>query len=96
VAAIGYGEGNATPRKRLISATGISDRLLRKHIETLRRSGVVIAASDKGYYSPADLSEVTAYRRQEERRAKSTLFTLKAARRLEARLRITESGQINL
>ena len=82
-ALIGFGEENAIHKRQLMSMTRLPDRMLRKHTETIRRSGVTICANMCGYYLPATLEEVTAYRKQEERRAKSTFYTLRAAREME-------------
>ena len=80
------GEKNAVHAYDLALRVGLSKRELRKQIELLRRAGAVILSSDKGYYLPADLAEVTAYRKKEEARAKSVFRSLQSARQLEARL----------
>ena len=82
-ALMGLGAGNAIHKQHLMKLTDLSDRVLRKHIESIRRDGTVIVSDVSGYYLPASIEEVTAYRKQEERRAKSTLYTLKAARAME-------------
>lgn len=79
------GEDNAICRRELIRCTGLPDRLLRKLIEHIRREGVCIASSPKGYYFPADIVEVRKYRQQEEHRARAILITLRAARAAEKR-----------
>ena len=67
----------------LVKMTGMEDRALRKSIEHLRRSGAVIASdADHGYYFPASVSELGAYVRKEEQRARSTFHTIKTARKL--------------
>lgn len=81
ISVIGTGEQNAIHLKEIIKLTKISNRLVRKYIEDLRRSGAVIIANDKGYFFPGTDAELKKYIRQEESRAKSIFFTLKSARR---------------
>lgn len=78
---IGYGADNAIHLADLVRLTGLESRIVRKRIETLRRSGCVIAADEHGYYYPTSFLELSRYIRRTERQAKSILFTLKAARR---------------
>jgi len=85
------GRGNARKRSELLEATGLSDRVLRRGIEALRRSGVVICSGEHGYYIPATVEEVNAFVRQEEARARSTFYTLRPARQLAARMQ--EQGE---
>lgn len=80
------GKENAIHADALARYTGLSKREIRHKLECLRRSGEVILSSDRGYYLPADLSEITAYRKKEERRAKSIFRSLRSARQLEKRL----------
>lgn len=80
---IGSGSEQGIHLKELCKATQLSDRTVRKAIETLRRSGVVICAdSINGYYYPVDANELFRYIKQEEHRGKSTLYTLKKAKKL--------------
>lgn len=76
------GEGNAISTKDLTALTGLTERELRKRIETLRRQRVYIISSTKGYYMPANLAELDKYIQRESRRAKSTLFTLREFKKL--------------
>lgn len=80
------GQDNAVPLDYLIKATGAENRVIRKAIEQLRRSGTVIISDDKGYYFPAGLSELNHYIRKENARAISIQTTLKSARELERAL----------
>ena len=61
LSAIGCGEDNATASEDLRSVTGLSERLLRKAIENLRRHGCVIISCDKGYYTPENTGELEKY-----------------------------------
>jgi len=76
------GHANAITRRNLIQATGLPDRTLRLEIEALRRSGTVICTSGRGYFIPQTLEELQGFIKQEERRARSTFFTLQSARKL--------------
>ena len=78
------GRGNAKKRRELLAATGLRDRAFRHGVEALRRSGVVVCSDERGYFLPATLAEVQGFIRQEEARARSTFFTLRAARQLAA------------
>lgn len=55
---------------------------MRKVIEDIRRAGVVVCNSLDGYFFPETLDELRFYVRQEERRGRSTFYTLGSARRL--------------
>ena len=80
---IGTGEENATASKTLQQIAGICERDLRKIIERLRRSGVVIiSASDGGYYKPETAAELKRFIHKEQARASSVLYTLKSAKQL--------------
>lgn len=87
LAAIGDGAENARHKSELIRPTGMQDRELRKTIEYLRRQGVVILSGNSGYYFPADETELKAFVRQEEHRAKSILVTLRPAKRYLYRIK---------
>lgn len=80
---IGKGKESGVHLSALIKATGADNRTVRKSIEHLRRSGVVICADTvAGYYYPENTEELREYIQQEKRRAISTLHTLKTAQRL--------------
>lgn len=82
LAAIGTGEDNAVHTKDLQLRTGLSERELRKTIETLRREGHVIVSCDRGYYYPGTAAEVKRHIKKEDKRARSIMFTLRSAREL--------------
>lgn len=63
---------------------GLSDRLVRKCVEGLRRAGVVICSDEAGYWLPSNTAELRRYVRKEERRGRSGFFTLQSARKLLA------------
>lgn len=79
---IGIGEDNAVHLAYITKLTDIHERELRKYIEQLRRSGIVIISNNKGYFKPYTKAELQRYITQETRRAKSIFYTLKNARRL--------------
>ena len=87
LSAIGEGQENAVHLSELIRISGMTDRELRKTIEYLRRQGVVIISGNSGYYFPADETELKAFVRQEEHRAKSILVTLRPAKRYLYRIK---------
>ncbi len=78
------GQRNARHVNEIAALLGFRNRELRKHIEHLRREGHVIIGCDKGYYLPETLEELEAYLHQETARAKSILYTLKAAQNLRS------------
>ena len=80
------GKENGIHLRELTKITGLSDRVLRKTIEGLRRSGVVICTDClHGYFYPDNGEELRLYILQEERRGKSTLYTLSTAKSLYRR-----------
>lgn len=82
VSLIREGENNAVHGADLARCVNMDARELRQAIEKLRRNGVIIASSQKGYYYPANMGELAAFVRKEERRARSVFYTLRAARQL--------------
>jgi len=88
-----YGRDNAVVGRDLREKTGLPDRVLRKTLEDIRRSGQVVISDTSGYYLPATLAEVQGYIQQEEHRARSTFFTLQSARQLAERMQEQEHGE---
>ena len=76
------GEGNAIPSAELVKLSGVrSIRELQHLIEQERRSGaLILSSSSGGYYLPANRAEISRYVATLQRRAISTLRTLKTAR----------------
>lgn len=87
-----HGKDRAIPRRDLVKLTGLDERILRKHIETIRRNNVCILSDVSGYYLPRNLEEVRRYIKKTERTAKSTFYTLRAAREAEKRLSESEAA----
>ena len=80
---IGTGWEQGVHVRDICRATELDDRGARKAIETIRRAGVVVCTDClHGYFYPETLEELGLYVRQEERRGRSTFYTLKAARQL--------------
>lgn len=73
------GEENAITSKKLRATFHLSERELRQNIEALRRSGLVILSSPKGYYLAETIDELQRFVKQERSRALSILKTLKPA-----------------
>ena len=82
LSAIGNGSENARHKKQLVRLTGMNERALRKTIEHLRREGFVIISDEHGYYYPQTADELEDYVRTVSKRARSTFYTLKSARRM--------------
>jgi|GEM_PF-1552892 hypothetical protein len=78
---IGTGKENAIHLQELISYTGLKNREVRKCIEFIRRSGIVILSGDFGYYFPSTSAELQEYIAQEQHRANSIHLTLQTAKR---------------
>lgn len=81
LSAIGTGREQGAQLRDLHRATGFGERSVRKVIEDIRRAGVVVCNSLDGYFFPETLDELRLYVRQEERRGRSTFYTLGSARR---------------
>lgn len=79
---LGVGEGRAVPLKQLVTWTGYPERELRGVIEKMRRRGILVCASRKGYYRPSSDEELSRWVKQEKRRARSILRTIRAAGRV--------------
>lgn len=82
LSAIGRGSENARHKKQLVRLTGLSERALRKSIEHLRRENFVIISDENGYYFPQSQKELEIYVQTVSKRARSTFYTLKSARRM--------------
>lgn len=83
---IGHGSDNGVHLADLVRLTGLDSRIVRKRIETLRRSGHVICADESGYYFPSTYAELSHYVRRTEKQARSIFLTLRSARRRLAEL----------
>lgn len=74
------GQQNAVPAVELAETLNYSDvRTMQSDIREARESGQIICSSAKGYFLPADDSEVEQYIATLKNRALSTLRTLKTA-----------------
>lgn len=89
---IGHGVDYATPSRGLQAITGLNERELRKHIETLRRQGHVIISSNAGYFFPETLEEVETFINKESHRARSVFRTLRSARELAKQMQDNKGG----
>lgn len=79
---IRFGEENAVKCTELESITGLESRDVKRCIETLRRSGVVICSSSNGYFFPETRAELRTFIHREAARAHSIEITLRSAERL--------------
>lgn len=78
---IATGRENATSSKHLQKISGLCERDLRKAIEQLRRSKVVILSNSNGYFYPETQAELRSFVKQEKSRALSILRTLMPAKK---------------
>ncbi len=87
-----HGEAQAIPTTQLVALAGVkSARHLQRRIEAERASGaLILSSSTGGYFLPADRAEIARYKETLQRRALSTLRTLRAARRA---LRVCEGQE---
>lgn len=76
------GRENARTTEELCNATGLHKRILQKEIHKLREGGnLIISLSDvKGYFLPADGSDVAAFKNQMMSRAINIFRAIKAAK----------------
>lgn len=84
--ALRIGENNAVSLLDMCRVSGLDNRSTRQTIENLRRDGVVIISSNKGYYLPETLEEVRHYINKESKRAKSIFYTIQSAKVLEKKM----------
>lgn len=83
LAEIPFGKDKAVTRRRLCLATGLSDRQVRKAIEELRRTYVILNDQNgEGYYRSYDLADIERNYRQERARALAVLYRLRPMREL--------------
>lgn len=81
--AIPFGKDRAVTRKLLVAKTGLPDRAVRKAIEELRRSFIIINDQDgKGYYRSYDLDDIERSFWQERSRGLAILRRMKLMREL--------------
>lgn len=74
-----YGEKRAISRARLAEISGLDVRDVCRCIEDLRRKGVLICSSSRGYYYPETKRELERHARKEHNRAASILCSVRAA-----------------
>ena len=79
--AIPFGKDRAVTREYLTAKTGLPDRQVRKAIEEIRRSHIVLNDQDgKGYYRSYDLDDIERFYRQERARALAVLYRMRPMR----------------
>lgn len=80
---IPFGKDQAITRDALAAKVGLSDRVLRKAIEEIRRTHIILNDQDgKGYYRSYDLNEIYRAYRQERSRALAIMYRMKHMRTL--------------
>lgn len=81
--AIPFGKANAIRREILAARCGLSDREMRRTVEELRHTFVILNDQDgRGYYRSYDLDDIERSYRQERARALNILRRLKVQRML--------------
>lgn len=81
--AIPFGRDRAISRKDLAAKTGLPDRAVRKAIEEIRRTHIVLNDQNgEGYYRSYDLGDIERNYRQERARALAVLYRLRPMREL--------------
>lgn len=92
------GKENATPVNVLCSRLNIRPREVRLRIAKERELGAVILSSSTGggYYLPADRAEIEEFIKVTNKKAFSTLRTLRSAKELVKAMNQTDGGQIEM
>ena len=79
--AIPFGKDRAVTREYLTAKTGLPDRQVRKAIEEIRRSHIILNDQDgKGYYRSWDMDDIERFYRQERARALAVLYRMRPMR----------------
>lgn len=71
VSIIPTGQAEAVSMSYLATILGLSNRALRKEIESARKAGVLICSSDRGYFMPETLEEIREYSQRVSARLKT-------------------------
>ena len=79
---IPYGERDAIPMTKLASFMGVSERDVRRIVESARRDGNIVATCEGGYFIPETLEELKHYYHTALARIKTGSKELKAVRRV--------------
>lgn len=77
-----HGAENAIPGRHLLQLTGLSDRDLRRQIETARLDGTPILSGEHGYFLAENQREVTRFVASMRRRAKRIQAVAAAVERI--------------
>ena len=73
------GRANALQSSQLSKKVGLDARAIRRAMEIIRRSGVVVCACHSGYYFPDDIDELQQYITQEAKRINNARLRLQTA-----------------
>ena len=82
LAVLKAGEQNAVTSRQIQKAFGLRQRELRRIVESCRKKGVYILASDSGYFFPENDEELRRFIRRENNRIKSQRVALAPLKRL--------------
>lgn len=81
LATLKQGEENAISSRQIQKVFGLNQRELRRIVETCRRKGVYILASDQGYFFPKDVSEIRRFIKRENSRIKNQCISITPLKR---------------
>lgn len=81
LAVLKAGEENAISSRQIQKVFGLNQRELRRIVETCRRKGVYILASDQGYFYPASKDELQRFIRRESNRVKNQCIAIAPLKR---------------
>lgn len=81
LAVLKAGEQNAVTSRQIQKAFGLTQRELRRIVETCRKKGVYILASDSGYFFPENDDELRRFIRRENSRIKNQCITIAPLKR---------------
>lgn len=85
LSALREGEENAVSLCEMQKIAGLDNRSTRLVIENLRREGYVIISSNKGYYFPKTLDEISHYINKESKRARSIFIQFNLLKLLKSK-----------
>ena len=94
---LAVGKENAIPSRDLCKALQLRDvRELRLIVQRERQAGAVILSSEKGYFLPGCKSEVEKFIRTTDKKARSTMYCMKSAKKYLKDLEAVENGQMSI
>ena len=94
---LAIGKENAITSRDLCRTLQLKDvRELRLMVERERRAGAVILSSEKGYFLPGNKYEVERFIRTTSKKARSTMYCMKSAKKYLKDLEAVDNGQMSI